>query len=160
MRELPVRKKIRLEGYDYSQAGCYFVTICTQNRNNIFGDVVAGVMQLSECGKITEAELINIPSHYENVQIGKYVVMPNHIHVIVAVSPAAQINPRSPKSDLSNVIGKYKAGVTRLVGNAFMRSVVWQKRFHDEVIRSEAEYRVIWRYIDENPSKWQDDDYF
>ncbi|MDR1669194.1 MAG: hypothetical protein LBR76_04475 [Oscillospiraceae bacterium] len=137
-------------------------------------------MRFNECGKIAEDELLKIPSHYGNVQIDRYVVMPNHIHIIVVIRQAERndcrteqgvclterINPFPTKSDIPNIIGQYKAGVTRSVGNAFMRSAafmrsdIWQSRFHDHIIRNEADYQRICQYIDENPAKWQEDRYF
>ena len=83
--------------------------------------------------------------------------MPNHIHIIVQI--AERINPfPTKKYDLSNVIGKYKAAVTRTVGNAFMHSAkIWQTSFYDHIIRDEADYQRICNYIDTNPAKWNED---
>lgn len=160
MIDLPVRKRIRLKNYDYSQAGCYFVTMCTKHREAILGTVSEGAVQLSKYGEIAENELLNIPSHYQNIQITQHIVMPNHVHAIVAIQPTERINPFPMNPDISNIIGKYKAGVTRIIGNTFMRSAIWQPRFHDHIIRNETEYLRIWQYIDENPARWHEDLYF
>jgi len=171
MQDFPQRKDIRLKGYNYSEAGYYFITLCTKDKRNLFGKITDGMIYLNDCGKFAESELQNIPSHYDRVQIDKYIVMPNHVHMIVVINPARKINQAErinpfPTTDIPHVIGRYKAGVTRIVGNAFMRSdplartEIWQKRYHDHIIRNEAEYLKIWKYIDENPMKWEVDKYF
>jgi REP element-mobilizing transposase RayT len=169
-RELPKRKYIRLKNFDYSQTGYYFITICVKNGYELFGEILNGKMNLNEYGNIAKNELLNIPSRYENVQIDKFIIMPNHIHMIVVIYKAElmnqteRINPFPTKVDIPNIIGKYKAGVTRAVGNAFMRSgimrsEIWQKRYHDRIIRDEEENNRIWKYIDENPLNWDNDEY-
>ncbi len=165
--ELPKRKQARLNGYDYSQNGAYFITICTYNKECIFSRIVgdgtfdAPKVLLSNTGKIVERELLNIESHYNNIKINKYVIMPNHIHLIIQITE--RINPfPTKKYDISNVIGKFKASVTRNVGNAFMHSEkpIWQRSFHDHIIRDEKDYLKIWNYIDENPLKWNEDCFY
>ena len=162
-KELPVRKNIRLKGYDYSSPGYYFITIGTKNRVYLFGEIDDGNMLLNEYGNIANAELIKIPSRYDNVRIDNYVIMPNHIHMIVVIEQikgeTERINP-FPTADIPNIIGKYKAGVTRTVGNAFMRSDIWQIRFHDYIIRNKNEYDYIYKYINENPDKWEEDKFY
>ena len=71
-----------------------------------------------------------------------------------------RMNPFPTKVDIPNIVGKYKAGVTRIVGNAFMRSEIWQKSYHDHIIRNEEEHLRIWQYIDENPIRWNEDEYY
>jgi REP element-mobilizing transposase RayT len=165
-RELPKRKHIRLKNFDYSQAGYYFITICVKNGYELFGEILNSKMNLNEYGNIAKNELLSVPSRYENVQIDKFIIMPNHIHMIVVIHKTERINPFPTRVDIPNIIGKYKAGVTRTVGNAFMRSdmmkrnEIWQKRYHDRIIRDEEEYNRIWKYIDENPLNWDNDEYF
>lgn len=126
--EFPNRKRNRLEQYDYSSPGAYFVTICTHNKEKIFGEIVDGdcftasQIKLSEIGFIANEELLNIEKHYENVKIDKYVIMPNHIHILLVIAERMNPFPTTIKFDLSNIIGKYKASVTRSVGKAFMPS--------------------------------------
>ncbi len=154
---------MRLNGYDYSQDGAYFITICTHNREWLFGEINNGAMILNGCGLIAENEMMSIENHYDNVKINIFTIMPNHIHAIVVISETERINPFPTGVDIPNIIGKFKAGVTRIVGNAFMRSVkipIWQKSYHDRIIRDEHEYDIIWQYIDENPSKWEEDCFF
>ena len=131
IEKTPKRKPTRLKEYDYSTPGCYFITICTNQKTHLFGEILDGRMYLSEVGKIATQEILKIDSHYINVQVDKYVIMPNHIHMIVVISEEERMNP-SPtiRYDIPNVIGKYKASVSRIVGNAFMHSVkrpIWQR---------------------------------
>ena len=162
-KELPVRKNIRFKGYDYSSPGYYFITIGTKNRVCLFGEINDGNMILNEYGNIANDELLKIPFRYDNVKIDNYVIMPNHVHVIVVIEQMERETERIypfPTADIPNIIGKYKAGVTRIVGNAFMRSVVWQDRFHDRIIHNKDEYDYIYHYIDENPAKWEEDKFY
>lgn len=105
---------------------------------------------------------MNIETHYENIKIDKFAIMPNHIHLIIKI--AERINPfPTSKYDISNVIGKYKAAVARNVGNAFMHSEkikIRQTSFHDHIIRNENDYLRIWKYIDTNPIKWLEDCFY
>ncbi len=163
---LPNRKRNRLAGYNYSTSGAYFVTICTKDRAPILSKISVGTAvfggpqnELSEIGKIVYAEICNIETHYENVVIDKFVIMPNHVHLLIRITE--RINPFPTKQcDVPNIVGKFKAAVTRAVGKAFMPSVpkaVWQTSFHDHIIRSEQDYREIWKYIDNNLAKWTED---
>ena len=164
--DLPNRKRVRLKNYDYRQSGYYFITICTYQKQKTLSTIerngVCGNVKtiLSPIGVIAERELLKIEAHYDNVKIDKYVIMPNHIHLIVTITE--RINPfPTKKYDISNIIGKYKAAITRSVGNAFMHSEnIWQRSFHDHIIRDENDYRKIWNYIDSNPIKWQDDCFY
>lgn len=83
--KLPNRKSIRLKGYDYSQAGLYFVTICTQNRAHLFGNIKNGEMILNDAGKMVETEWMKLTDRYKNIQLHEYVVMPNHFHAIFQI---------------------------------------------------------------------------
>ncbi len=157
---LPKRKSPRLKEYDYSLPGAYFVTICTQERENLFGLEP----ELTPTGKIVKEQIELLKTRYDEITIDKYVVMPNHIHIIITILETERINPfPTIKYDIPNVIGKFKAGVTRSVGNAFMHSAkkkIWQKSFHDRIIRNEDDYKKIWEYIDTNPLKWELDCFY
>ena len=153
---LPVRKKLRLENYDYSSDGYYFVTICTHNREKLFGKITNdnNTVELNPVGKIVDYHIRNIEKHYENIRIDKYTVMPNHIHLIVVIGCNFELNStRNP--NLSYIIGLFKSGVAKEIGKS-----VWQKRFHDHVIRNEKTYLKIWEYIDTNPLKWKQDIFY
>lgn len=153
--KLPVRKKLRLENYDYSSDGFYFVTICTDRKKCIFG--YPG--RLNRFGKIAESELINIPDHYKGIKIDKYVVMPNHIHAIIVLGCDPDINSGNIPS-LDTVVGSYKSGVSRKIHLLDPQIKVWQKSFNDHVIRNDTDYNGIWTYIDVNPMQWEKDEHY
>jgi len=160
MKNLPRRKATRLCHYDYSLAGCYFITICTHERHYLFGDVIDGEMRLNECGQIAHKELETLSGRYDNVDVDIFVVMPNHAHLILRIEMAEWINPFPTKAvDVPNIIGKYKAGVTRSAGSAFMRSEskIWQLSYHDHIIRNDKSYEKIAKYIEHNPRLWDED---
>jgi len=160
------RKHPRMQGYDYSQAGYYYVTICTQGKLPILSKIQAGlelasaVVELSEKGRIVEKQLLALQERYEFARIDKYVIMPTHIHAIVVLSEDAA--GASPRPTLTDIICAFKSLSTRLcnlLDNVQGRKI-WQASFFEEVIRSESAYLQIWEYIDANPSKWLDDIYF
>ena len=155
--ELRQRKKNRLQGYDYGRAGCYFVTICTKNREHFFGEIVGGDVliaphiELSEIGKIVNDTIAIIPT------VDKYVIMPNHIHIIFRIpSPGdGPMRTSAPTECIPMVVRFLKRDVTLACGFS-----VWQRGYHDHIIRNEADYRRIWEYIDTNPAKWREDCYY
>ena len=161
---LPKRKSTRLKGYDYRTPGAYFITICTSQKEHLFGEITNSKMHLNDLGEIVNREIKKIEKHYHNICIDKYVIMPNHIHMIIEIIETEGINPFPTENyDIPNVIGKFKAGVTRIVGNAFMHSVkksIWQSSYHDHIIRGEKDYQKIWEYIDTNVIRWEKDCFY
>jgi len=163
-KELPVRKNIRLQGYDYSQNGAYFITICSYCRENLFGEIVVGQglcsCRLSNVGNIIENEISQLPIRYTNIKIDNYVVMPNHIHLILSI--VAERQEQSPCPTIGDIICALKSITTKRANNEDLVSgrKIWQFRFHDHIIRDELEYQKIWQYINENPAKWADDCYY
>lgn len=156
------RNRNRLAGYDYAQPNYYFVTVCVQNRSPIFwcqppcrGAYYAPEeVPLSQVGKTVEQAIANIPLKYESVMVDKYVIMPNHVHLILIFQ--SDVCGRAMHAPtLSTVIGQMKGYVTKTCGFSF-----WQKSFYDEIIRTQKGYEEIWNYIDGNPLKWQDDEYY
>ena len=117
-------------------------------------------VQHSPIGLIAKQCLLQIESHYDNVKIDNWVIMPNHIHLLISITE--RINPfPTMHYDIPNIVGKYKAAVTRRVGNAFMHSgKLWQTSFYDHIIRCDADYQQIWLYIAGNPSKWLEDCFY
>ena len=165
--DYPNRKAPRIRGYDYSTPGVYFITVCTKDRAPIFGTISNGdiyhkpEMHLSKIGTIAENEILNVDKHYANVKIDKYVIMPNHIHILIRITERINPFPTTPKYDIPNIVGKFKAAVTRNVGKAFMPSAnLWQTSFHDHIVRGEQDCREIWQYIDTNPQKWTQDCFY
>lgn len=161
--ELQKRKLPRLKEYNYSTSGAYFVTICTHNKKCLFGHIMYvgndPVVKYSLIGEIAKQCLLEIEHHYSNVKIDNWVIMPNHVHILFRITD--QINPFVKQYDIPNVVGKYKASVTRTVGNVIMDpGKVWQSSFHDHIIRNERDYQKIWEYISGNPSKWLEDCFY
>ena len=146
--DLPKRKLQRLHGFDYSKANYYFVTICTDERNELFGKIG----KPNEFGSIAEAKLLEIENHYENVFVDKYVIMPNHIHVIIVLKNHKTERSR-PFPTLSQIVGLYKSGVTKTIHEKNPELKVWQKSFNDVIIRNEKAYNEICKYIYDNPLK-------
>lgn len=141
----PERKPNRIPQYDYSLPNYYFVTICTHQKQSLFGTVE----QLNGFGQIAADLLLNIPKHFPNAIVDKYVVMPNHIHAIIIL----QDSPDGRK-DLSIILGQYKAAVSQKLHRALPGRTIWQKSYYDRILRDEADYRAAWKYIDENPIRW------
>lgn len=151
--EFPQRKSPRIPGYDYSAPNYYFITICTHEKRCIFGNPGA----LNTYGNYAEECLLKIQQLHPNLTIDKYVVMPNHVHTIIAVSPS-DIENGVP--DIPTVIGQYKMAVTKKIHTHDPHKTVWQRSFHDHVIRNQHSYETIWTYIQNNPQKWEEDCFF
>ena len=147
--DLPKRKSPRMPEYDYSSSNFYFITICTHEKRCIFGQ--PGV--LNWIGKCAEENLYKISILNPNIRIDKYVIMPNHIHVIFDVQDAND-------SNLAVVIGQYKMSVTKKIREKMPGFQVWQRSFYDHVIRNQSGYEKIWAYIENNPLKWEEDCFY
>ncbi len=156
---LPKRKPTRLKGYDYSSPGAYFVTICTQNREQLLSKIVGEdaliVPQnnLSEIGLICDKYINNMDIKYENATVDKYVIMPNHIHLIIFLHGTMRAS--SPTKNIETIIRSFKTMVTKEIGNS-----IWQRSYHDHIIRGEKDYQKIWEYIDTNELKWELDCFY
>ena len=144
----PSRKNPRLKGFDYSSVNYYFITICTRNKQCLFG--LSG--NLTPLGKLAEQGLQQIPLHFPEIRVDKYVVMPNHVHAILILKPGT--------TGLSTVVGSYKSSVTKQIHAINPKITVWQTSFHDHVIRNQPGYEKIWSYIETNPLKWEDDCFY
>ena len=155
------RKNTRLRGYDYSQSGLYYVTVCTNYKEKILWNENS---DLSPAGKIVDDCIKFIDANYENVVIDKYCIMPNHIHLIVDLGMSESRRGSLPLRDivtqnnmnLHNVIGRMKSYTTKqyreISGNN--DKVLWQRNFYEHIIRNDEDYAEKWKYIDENPLKW------
>ena len=161
MHEPPKRKSPRLKEFDYGH-GWYFVTICTDRRREILGKVVGRgdhtpqCVELSPIGQVVEKYIHGINTAYQNVSVDSYVIMPNHVHMVVAIAPVADGGVWSPRpTDLMTVMRSFKTMVTRELGHS-----IWQASFYDHIIRNEADYLRIWQYMDNNPAHWAEDDYY
>ena len=169
------RNSLRLSGYDYSQPGAYFVTMVTRQRENLFGDVLNGTMQLNEYGIIAKERWLAIPRHFSNVELGAFVIMPNHGHGIIIIMDRvvvgaqhaapqrpAPLRPQQPNvksGSLSAIVRSYKSAVTKYIHeiDEFSPEKIWQRGFHDRIIRDEDEWSRIHLYIEANPTNWTED---
>lgn len=151
----PKRKPNRLKNYDYSQSGIYFITICAKNKANLFWNVGAtiGRPNLSKTGEIVERAILNIPKTYSTVTLDKYVIMPNHIHLLLHLRNENGRAMYAPT--ISTVIQQMKGYVTKQIGHN-----IWQKLFHDHIVRNEKSYKKIWQYIENNPLRWKEDCFY
>ena len=146
------RKLNRLIKYDYSQPGYYFVTICTSNRVECFGRVENGTMILSPEGKIAEDHWKDNPTHYENIALDEFIVMPNHLHGIIIIREG---QAEGLHYSLQRIIGSYKNVVSKDVRNKVNKDFAWQPSFYDHVIRKDESLDKIREYIKNNPLKWE-----
>ena len=163
------RKHNRLKNYDYSSSGAYFITICTKERRTLFWNKpqpdFAGFVgedsilppsdtYLSAYGKIAQQAIEEISSRYSHVKLLQYVIMPNHIHMILFI-PYDNGRILSSPTSILTVVGQMKRYVSKKIGVA-----IWQRSFHDHVVRDERDYEKIAKYIYENPIKWQSDCFY
>ncbi len=135
------------------------MTICTENKKCLLGTVVGEDIilphyrvQLSRYGKIVDNAIRNISAHYENITVDKYVVMPNHVHLILMFENSGRI---ISAPTLSTVIGQMKRYASKEAGIS-----LWQRSYHDHIIRNEKDYLEIYRYIENNPARWAEDKYY
>lgn len=139
----------RLNGYDYSKPGNYFITICTKDREQLFGEVIDEKVKLSETGKIVSDCWYDLPNHYPNIILDEFIVMPNHIHGIIIIHNSPD---KKSKHGLSEFIRAFKSFSSRRI-NELTKSYIWQPRFYDRIIRSDNELDRIRLYIKNNPKK-------
>ena len=194
------RKSIRLKGYDYSQAGAYFITICCENRMNRFGEITVGAsladaqnvdaqMILNEYGQIAYNEWIKLTERFANFELDVFQIMPNHFHGIIVLNDVgatlavAQNNNAQNDTDennildpniragacpaptVSDIVGAYKSLVANGCLNIYkskneMMGKLWQRNYHEQIIRNELSYQTISNYIINNPAKWNDDKFY
>ena len=162
--KLPQRKHPRLQEYDYSTPGAYFVTFCTHNRKNTLSHIVGAIhespeVQLTTYGKIVDHVIQNLPA-YLPVTIAYYVIMPNHIHLLLMLTEenllrAIRESPLRSRSVISKVVGYIKMNASKEIHRQFGNKQVWQRSYYDHVIRNQADYDEIAKYISENPLRWE-----
>jgi REP element-mobilizing transposase RayT len=158
----PKRKPLRLPEYDYRQNGVYYITICVENHRNLLRDVGAIINRpiakpvLSAYGLIVDKHIGGIPYYYPEVLVDKYVIMPNHIHLLLQIHRSGGDGGRliiAPT--ISKIVQQLKSAVTKEIDNS-----IWQKSFYDHIIRDDDDYLTRWKYIDDNPVKWAEDEYY
>ncbi|MDH7464611.1 hypothetical protein QEG73_25155 [Chitinophagaceae bacterium 26-R-25] len=164
----------RLQTWDYSSDGVYFITICTKNMLHYFGKVTEQKMELNEIGKLAEQYWQEIPNHFSFIELGSFVVMPNHMHGILIISkpgineslPDPDTTPgqrrfRNPESgSVSSIVGSYKSIVSKKARLLFHSEFAWQPRFYDHIVRDPESFENIQNYIINNPSKWAQDKFY
>jgi REP element-mobilizing transposase RayT len=166
------RRSIRLKGYDYTQAGAYFVTICTKDRACLFGHVADGVMRLNQMGHIVRQCWLAIPDHVPHVLLDEFVVMPNHVHGIIVIMPTHDVGathasprpnhdtptrPRGPqRQSLGSIVGSFKSAVTKRINElrGTPGAPVWQRNYYEHIIRNDDDMARIRKYIVNNPLQW------
>ncbi|MFH1062156.1 MAG: transposase [Candidatus Omnitrophota bacterium] len=181
MNKYPKRKQIRLKNYDYSQPGYYYITICIDNRECIFGDIIDNRIYLNNVGKMVDQTLRTLPEYYQNITIDNYIVMPNHIHGIIQIvgagfpCPNNIINQSIHNHDNNNPIngrGNHAPTINYIIGYFKYQSTkqinklqntpgkkIWQRSFYDHVIRTNDSLNKIREYIVNNPATWVNDEH-
>ena len=146
------RRSIRLKGYDYSQPGAYFITVCTHNRKPVLGRIMDAKMELSDYGRIVSARWLNLPRHYSHLELNAFVVMPNHIHGILMFR-STELAKRHP---VSEIVRSFKTFSSRRINE--IRDIpgipVWQRNYWEHVIRDQESFKRIHDYILTNPLRW------
>ncbi len=172
------RKSIRLKGYDYSSEGLYFITICTQNKEYLFGEIVNGEMILNGAGLMVEKIYKELSIYFKNINFEEYVIMPNHFHCIIKIVDMVGVplvgtqmsgNNRATTRvapTIGDIIGAFKSLTTveyiKMVKNNQLPSFdkqVWQRNYYENIIRNEKAYLKVMEYIKDNPLKWDEDRY-
>ena len=156
------RKPNRLKDFDYTQNGAYFITICTKDRKQTLSRIAAGTsiahppkVQLTRLGELVEEAIREIPRRYEGISVDRFVIMPNHIHLILRIEKESGRPMVVPT--VSRVIQQMKGAVTKRASGP-----VWQNKYYDHIIRDDYDYAVRYQYIESNPARWLEgkDEYF
>ena len=164
--ELPQRKPTRLKEYDYSSNGAYFITICIKDRKELLSKITvgSGVLDrpqniLTNYGEIANRHLVNMSCFYDNIIIDKYIIMPNHIHLIVKILKTESSGTSGRPSPTNSLISKFVSTFKRFCNKEYCENI-FQRSFHDHIIRNENDYLKIWEYIDTNDLKWESDCFY
>lgn len=148
---MPNWKRRRLQNYDYSTPGAYFVTICTKNKENMFWEKDSykdnEEYRLTEYGETVKKEFEKLTEKYPYVSVDNYVIMPNHLHMIIVL--------QKRYVNLSTIINQTKGKISRIIGFS-----LWQSSFNEHIIRDEKDYETRWNYICDNPRRWNEDKYY
>ena len=157
------RRSIRLWGYEYTQSGAYFITICTQNRDCLFGEVVKGIMNANEIGQMIQSVWDELPQHYPGMDVDAFVVMPNHIHGIILLTPDKTGQPQgvAPTMSLMDVVHRFKSLTTARYRQGVVQrrwqpfpGRLWQRNYYEHIIRHEEALNRAREYIVLNPLRW------
>ena len=160
------RRSIRLKGYDYSQDALYFVTVCSHKRICMFGNIINGEVILNEIGRVAMRCWQNIPTYFEHALLQEYIIMPNHVHGIIELQENHVKSQSQPQQNhyhkiipgsLGSIIRGFKTGVTNWCQNNGIRDKVWQRNYHEHILRNSRDYNYVAGYILSNPNTWSMD---
>ena len=158
--EKPKRKLPRMRGFDYSQEAVYFVTICSHENKHIFGDVSKigdnNVFFSSRIGELVKENFFRLPERFPEFTLIHFSLLPNHLHFLTMKEKTDHSNVKT----LSDLVGAFKSLSDRAVRNEMPGVRIWQKSFHDHIIRDEKDFQTHWLYIEENVNRWNEDEYF
>lgn len=152
------RHTLRLSGFDYSRPGIYFITICVQNRECLFGKITNGQMHLNNAGLIVQSEWYEIQNHFGHINLDAHVIMPDHMHGIIEIDmPIAQDAETIAQAALGKIIRRFKSISAIKVNTALHRRLqpLWQRNYWERIIRDEKELKAVRNYINHNPMNWQ-----
>ena len=164
----PRRRSVRLAEYDYAQIGAYFITVCVQGPKCLLGNVIVDRAELNPLGAAVEACWRSIPDHFQHVELDECVVMPNHVHGIVAIVSESRGTSRRPAAEgygapiagsLATIVRSFKSASTKRVNEhrGTPGARFWQRSFYEHVIRNDDDLANIREYIDSNPARWEMD---
>ena len=163
-KELPHRKPTHFRYFDYSENHRYFVTICSDKKRKLFSDIVVGeglappAIKLSSIGKIIEEQIVGLHFRYAQITIENYVIMSNHIHMLLRLENDS--GGASPSPTLHDLVCTFKSLVTRSCKQKGFQGRLWQRSYYEHIIRNENDYKNIYLYIDNNPAHWAEDEYY
>ncbi len=150
--EIHHRQSIRLQGYDYTNEGIYFVTICCYQRQHLFGEIDNGEMKINLIGQIVSALWQKMPQHFPNVELDGFILMPDHLHGIIMISESKE------KASLANIIQNFKSISSRKINriNKTYGISIWQRNYYERIVRTDQELINLREYIKNNPANWTD----
>ena len=151
------RRSIRIQDYDYTQEGMYFVTMCTHHRKLLFGEIEGDEMVTNALGKIVQSCWNSIPEHFPHAKPGGVVIMPNHVHGIIVIDDyAGSMNklPHGTSKTLGSIVRGFKTGVTQWARKNTSLIDIWQSNYYERIIRDEKELVLTSEYIINNPLQW------
>jgi putative transposase len=160
------RRSIRIPGYDYTNPGAYFLTFCTYQRSEIFGSISEQAVQLSPAGIIAQWELKRLPKRFSHIQLGEFVIMPNHVHVLIHLIQAGtgllEKYGQPVPGSIPTIVRSYKSTVSRRINQlaSWKGQPVWQRNYYEHIVRDEHALNRISAYIRSNPSRWAEDKFF
>ena len=172
--QLPKRKPTRLKNFDYNTIGAYFITICTQDRRQILSRIPVGVdvpgdpnnvpatsknVELLPCGIVADKCIKGMNEFYDNITVDRYVIMPNHIHILLFVRDDGTPRTSTPTAKQTSAVSHFVSTFKRFCNKEYGGNV-WQRGFYDHIIRGQEDYEEVAKYIYENPMRWYYDELY